>query len=182
MRAIAAVLVTLVVFLAGLSQPVSAVTPEEIVRLAKSGVSDDIILALVARDKTIFSLSPEDLIALKTQGISEAVLVAMLKSGREEGEAAVARQAAQAEAERVEAASLTPNVVVVGHGPDRPNSGHFDRVYAEPFFGSPWYYPSPVVRRSLCVAQMKPGPTQGGLAYVTQCPPQVQRSRGRLAR
>jgi len=182
MRASAALLATFVVFLAGLSQPVTAVTPEEIVRLTKSGVSDDVILAFVARDRTIFALSPEDLIVLKTQGVSEAVLVAMLKSGRDEGETALARQAAQAEAERVEAASLTPNVVVVGHGPDRPNSGHFDRVYAEPWFGYSWYDPSPVVRRSLCVAQMKPGPTQGGLAYVTQCPPQVQRSRGRLPR
>lgn len=182
MRALAALLATLVVVLAGLSQPAAAVTPEDIVRLAKSGASDDLILALVARDRTIFSLSPEDLIALKTQGISEAVLVAMLKSGREEGEAAVARQAAQAEADRLEAASLAPNVVVVGHGPDRPNSGHFDRVYTEPWFGYSSYYPSPVVRRPLCVAQMKPGPAQAGLAYVTQCPLQVQRSRGRLPR
>jgi hypothetical protein len=139
-----------------------------------------VILALVARDRTIFTLNPDDLVALKSQGISEAVLVAMLKSGREEGEAAFAQQTAQAAAERLETAWLQPNVVVVGHGPDRPNSGHFDRVYADSSFGSSSYYP--IVRRPLCIAQMKPGPAQAGLAYVTQCPLQVQRSRGKLPR
>jgi hypothetical protein len=172
------------VFLAGFSRPVAAVTPEDIVTLTKSGVSDDVILALVARDRTIFTLNPDDLVVLKRQGLSEAVLVAMLKSGREEGEAAFAEQTSRADADRVETAWLPPNVVVVGHGPDRPNSGHFDRVYAEPFFGYSSYYPSyPAVRRPLCIAQVKPGPTQAGFAYTTGCPLQVhQRSRGKLPR
>ena len=167
------------VLLAGFSRPVAAVTPDDIVRLTKSGVSDDLILALVARDRTIFTLNPDDLVALKQQGLSEAVLVAMLKSGREEGEAALAEQTARAGADQAETAWLPPNVVVVGHGPDRPNSGHFDRVYAEPFFG---YSSYPLVRRPLCIAQVKPGPTQAGFAYATGCPLQVQRSRGKLRR
>jgi hypothetical protein len=169
-----------VVFLAGFSRPVAAVTPEDIVTLTKSGVSDDVILALVARDRTIFTLNPDDLVALKKQGLSEAVLVAMLRSGREEGEAAFAEQTARADADRVETAWLPPNVVVVGHGPDRPNSGHFDRVYAEPFFGYSSYYP--LVRRPLCIAEVKPRPTQAGLAYPTGCPLQAQRSHGKLPR
>jgi hypothetical protein len=167
------------VLLAGFSRPVAAVTPDDIVRLTKSGVSDDLILALVARDRTIFTLNPDDLVALKQQGLSEAVLVAMLKSGREDGEAALSEQTARAAADQAETAWLPPNVVVVGHGPDRPNSGHFDRVYAEPFFG---YSSYPLVRRPLCIAQVKPGPTQAGFAYATGCPLQVQRSRGKLRR
>ena len=177
MRALV-ILALSVVFLAGFSRPAAAVTPEDIVRLTKSGVSDDVILAFVARDRTIFTLNPDDLVALQKQGVSEAVLVAMLKSGREEGEAAFAEQTARAAADRVE--SLPPNVVVVGHGPDRPNSGHFDRIYAEPFFGYSSYYP--LVRRPLCIAQVKPGPTQAGFAYTTECPLQVQRSHGKLPR
>ena len=167
------------VLLAGFSRPVAAVTPDDIVRLTKSGVSDDVILALVARDRTIFTLNPDDLVALKQQGLSEAVLVAMLKSGREEGEAAFAEQTARAAADQAETAWLPPNVVVVGHGPDRSNSGHFYCVYAEPFFG---YSSYPLVRRPLCIAQVKPGPTQAGFAYATGCPLQVQRSRGKLPR
>ena len=65
----------------------SAATIEEIVRLAKSGVSDEVILTLIERDKTIFTIPPDDLVTLKSDGVSEAVVVAMLKSGREEGEA-----------------------------------------------------------------------------------------------
>jgi hypothetical protein len=179
MRALVILALSLVV-LAGFSRPVAAVTPDDIVRLTKSGVSDDVILALVARDRTIFALNPDDLVALKQQGLSEAVLVAMLKSGREEGEAAFAEQTARAAADQVETAWVPPNVVVIGHGPDRPNSGHFDRVYAEPIFGYSSYYP--LVRRPLCIAQVKPGPTQAGFAYTTGCPLQVQRSRGKLPR
>lgn len=166
--------------LIGSSPLVSAVTPDEIVRLTKSGISDDVILALVARDRTIFALNPDDIVALKKQGLSEAVIVAMLKSGRDEGDAALAEQTAQAAADRVEAAWLPPNVVVIGHGPDRPNSGHFDRVYADAWFGYSSYYP--IAQPPLCVAHMKPGPTQAGLAYVTQCPLRAPRVPGKLPR
>lgn len=166
--------------LTSFAQPASAVTREEIVRLAKSGVSDEVILALVDRDKTIFALTPEDLVALKRDGVSEGVLVAMLKSGRDEGEAAFAQQAAQSAADRVETAWLPPNVVVIGHGPDRPNSGHYERLSREPWFGYATYYPP--IRRPLCVAQMAPAPANAGLAYVTECPLQPQKARVKLPR
>ena len=113
----------------------SAVTREEIVRLSKSGVSDEVILALVDRDKTIFTINPDDLVALKSEGVSEAVVLAMLKSGREEGEAAFAYQAAQAAADRAAVAWIAPNVVVIGHGPDRPNTGYRDPLHVSP---RPW--------------------------------------------
>jgi hypothetical protein len=183
--------VTLIVMsIALLVVPASAVTRDDIVRLAGSGVSDEVILTLVDRDKTIFALTPEDLVALKQQGVSDAVITAMLRSGREEGEAALAQQSAQAAAERLETASLGPNVVVIGHGPDRPNSGHYDRVYSDPFYGFGYasyypravHYPTPAVRAPLCVAQVKPGPTNPGLAYVTGCPLQVPAGRSKLAR
>jgi hypothetical protein len=188
----ASVLALAIALLAAAPTPASAVTREEIVKLAKAGVSDDVILALVDRDKTIFALTPDDLVTLKGNGVSEAVTLAMLRSGREEGEAALAQQAAQAAAERAETAWLSPNVVVIGHGPDRPNSGHYDSPYA--YHGlysgygnySAWpayssFY-SPVVRRPLCLAHTKPGPATAGVAYLTECPLQVQQSRGKLAR
>jgi hypothetical protein len=164
----------------------------EIVRLSKSGVSDDVILALIERDKTIFTIAPDDLLALKSEGVSEAVVVAMLKSGREEGEEAVARQAAQAAAERAEVALLAPNVVVIGHGPDRPNSGHYDYVpapsrplAAELVQGG--LYPVSLtdtlpVPRAMCIAEMRTGPSRAAFSYVTQCPYEPEHRRGRLAR
>jgi hypothetical protein len=171
-----------------------AASVEEIVRLSKSGVSDDVILALIGRDKTIFTIAPDDLLALKSEGVSEPVVLAMLKSGREEGEEAVARQAAQAAAERAEVA-LLPNVVVFGHGPDRPNSGHYDHVFvpSRPSFGGfvqGDLYPVPLTdtfdalpaRRSLCIAEMRTGPSRTAFTYVTECPSQMEQRRGRLAR
>ena len=154
-----------VMLLALVPAAASAVTREEIVRLSKSGVSDEVILALVDRDKTIFTISPDDLVALKRDGVSEAVLLAMLKSGRQEGEAAFAQQAAQAAADSAAAAWLAPNVVVVGHGPDRPNTGYRDGYYVPPrplpFYDT--YFP--IIRRPLCVAQVAPGPSHGYPAY-----------------
>jgi hypothetical protein len=167
-------------FVASFGVPASAVTRAEIVRLAKSGVSDVVILAVIDRDKTIFALTPDDLVALQGEGVSQAVVLAMLKSGRAEGEAAFAAQAAQAAAERAETAWVGPGFVVVGHGPDRPNSGHGDS-----FYGDPWFVPVgpfPVGRRSVCVAHVQPGPAGGSSEYFTGCPAHVQRSRGKLAR
>jgi hypothetical protein len=169
-----------------------AASVDEIVRLSKSGVSDDVILALIGRDKTIFTIAPDDLVTLKSEGVSEAVVVAMLKSGRAEGEEAVARQAAQAAAERAEAASLAPNVVVIGHGPDRPNTGYYDHgsapsrpPWAEFFTGG--LYPVSLadtfpVRRSLCLAEMRTGPSRAAFTYVTDCPAQLEHRRSKLAR
>ena len=170
MRVILPAILTLT--LLGLNQTTaSAVTRDEIVRLSRSGVSDDVILALVDRDKTIFSIAPEDLVTLKSEGVSEAVVLAMLKSGREEGEAAFAQQAARAAADREAAAWLAPNVVVIGHGPNRPNTGYrgsreSSYLPPHPVYGDVL----PAARRSLCVARMNSGPTHGPLAYVTDCP------------
>jgi hypothetical protein len=168
----------------------SAVTREEIVHLSKSGVSDEVILALVERDKTIFTIDADDLVALKRDGVSEAVVVAMLKSGRAEGEAAFARQVAQAAADRAEAALLVPAIVPVGHGPDRPNTGYRDRDrQVAPLRPWPQYelttLPGPFVqglRPSLCVAQVAARPGHAAFTYVTECPPQLHRRSGKLPR
>ena len=171
-----------VLLLSLVPSPASAVTREEIVRLSKAGVSNELILALIDRDKTIFTISPDDLVALKSEGVSEPVVVAMLKSGRDEGDAAFAQASAQAAADRAAALWLAPNVVVIGHGPDRPNTGYHDGAYLSP---RPWQaYDSFVLapRRSLCVAQAAPRPGHAGFQYVTECPAQVQRRSSKLPR
>ena len=177
-----------ILLLALVPSPASAVTREEIVRLSKSGVSDEVILALVDRDKTIFAINPDDLVALKGEGVSEAVVLAMLKSGREEGEAAFAYQVAQAAAERAAAVWLAPNVVVIGHGPDRPNTGYRDSLHASP---RPWplYEMSGLsgpfvqsLRPSLCVAHVAARPGHAAFRYMTECPPQPHRRSGKLPR
>ena len=90
----------------------SAATVDQIVKLAKSGVSDTLILALIARDKSIFSIEPEQLVTLQ-QDLSEPVILAMLKSGRAEAEAAANAEAALTAAWFL-ATAVPPQVVVVG--------------------------------------------------------------------
>jgi hypothetical protein len=125
MRPLRIPLVASLVLTAGILVPTaaSAVTVDQIVQLSRAGVTETVILALIDRDRTIFTLEPEQLVTLKAQGVSETVILAMLKSGREEGE-----RAAQAAADLntgfiMSSLSSTPDVVVVGHGPDVPNGG-----------------------------------------------------------
>jgi hypothetical protein len=82
------VLATLVLVGLLMPAPASAVTLDQVVALARAGVTDAVILALIDRDKTIFSIEPEQIVALRDAGVSEPVILAMLKSGREEGERA----------------------------------------------------------------------------------------------
>src|SRR3954469_7817520 len=74
-------------------RPAFAITIDQIVSLAKSGVTDTVILALIDRDRTVFAIEPEQIVSLQRDGLSENVILAMVKSGRAEGE-----QQARAEA------------------------------------------------------------------------------------
>lgn len=119
----------------------TAVTIADIVALTKAGVSDPVILALIERDKTILSIAAEQLVALKNDGVSEAVVIAMLRSGRDEAPPPPAPVVEVAPAQE-------PNIVIVGNGPDRPNSGDYDRsvrTYYVPY-AVPYVVPAPVYR------------------------------------
>ena len=122
----------------------SAVTVQEIVSLTKAGVSEPVILALIERDKNIFTITPEQLVALQKEGLTDAVLLAMLRSGRQE-------PPLQQPSSPLPPASVPqynqydqrePNVVVVGHGPDRPNAGDVYYYGAAPY-AVPYLVPVP---------------------------------------
>jgi hypothetical protein len=102
----------------------SAVTVDQIVALSKAGISEAVILALLDRDGTVLSIEPEQIVALKRDGLSDTLIVAMLKSGREEGEAAAREVSAFRAASILSTLSPVPEVVIVGHGPDRPNTAY----------------------------------------------------------
>lgn len=182
----------------------SAVTVEQIVALSKAGVSDAVILALLDRDRTVLTIEPEQLVVLKREGLSDSLILAMLRNGRAEGD-----EAARADASLNAAAILSsldmsaapnPQVVVVGHGPDRPNTGAaFDEIdrtirrgpIVPPFvpYGIPYkrglharvrntrpygfdqgYYRGD---RLLCRAQVNTA-HGAGPSYVTECPAVMQ--------
>ena len=128
----------------------SAVTIDQVVALAKSGVTDVVILALIDRDRTVFAIEPEQIVTLQREGLSEKVILAMLKSGRAEGEQAARADAAYNSAAIASALATEPQTVMVGHGPDRPNTPHIDGFYSGPpvsTFVPAQYYARPAVLR-----------------------------------
>jgi len=129
--------------LAAVSPPVSAlaVTVDEIVGLSRAGVTDAIILALIDRDKSILAIGPDDIVKLQREGVSQAVIVAMLKSGRAEGDDAARVDAADTAAFIASRLGPEPDLLIVGHGPDRPNASYRDGFYppgADPYYVLPY--------------------------------------------
>lgn len=201
MRALHAVAVVLVTVFALAPAPVSAATVEQIVALSKAGVSEAVILALLDRDRTLLTIEPDQLVALKRDGLSDAIITAMLKSGRDQAEDA-ARAVSEANAASVlSALNSTPGLVVVGHGPDRPNTVHTEDLYrgfrdgvrlpsaipysspyaiphAAPYrrgFATRGFQSPPHLAPMLCLAQVNTAKGRGP-AYVTECPAVMQRS------
>ena len=100
----------------------SAASVQEVVALSNSGVSDEVILALIERDNSIFTIDPEQLVALQRQGLSQAIILAMLRSGR--SPSGGSRPPDAAATPLVATVPSMPDTVIVGHGPDRPNTSH----------------------------------------------------------
>jgi hypothetical protein len=144
MRAFLRTILAAVVIAAGHPQPAHAspLTVEQIVGLARAGVTDAIILALIDRDRTIFAIEPDQIVALQRDGVSEPVILAMLKSGRAEGDDAARADAADTAAFIRSTLAPAPELVIVGHGPERPNTAHSDGFYSAPsmgtFYGLPY--------------------------------------------
>jgi hypothetical protein len=192
-----------VAFVGLLPATASAVTLDQILALKSAGVTDAVVLALIDRDRTVFSIEPEQIVTLQRSGLSEAVILALLKSGREEGDQAARADSAYNAAAISAALAPAPELVIVGHGPDRPNTPQ------HPFYSSPpasFYIPVPYgipsyggslgwsrrrqeapaygaprfdSPRSLCYAQVNTPRTTAPLSFVTECPLVMQPARRR---
>jgi hypothetical protein len=177
----------------------SAITIDQVVSLAKAGVTDTVILALIDRDRTVFAIEPEQIVALQRDGLSEKVILAVLKSGRAEGEQAARADAASNAAWIAMNLATEPLTVTVGHGPDRPNTPHVDGFYSGPpvsaFAVAPYYAPAFRYRKpqpfstrranefrsneplALCYAQVSTHAATNAASFVTECPAIMQPRR-----
>jgi hypothetical protein len=170
----------------------SAITVDQVVSLAKSGVTDTVILALIDRDRTVFAIEPEQIVSLQRDGLSERVILAMLKSGRDEGEQAARADSQYNSAWIASGLATEPETISVGHGPDRPNNPHIDGFYSGPpasTFAAPYYGPTFGYRtqplkshrarepRALCYAQISTLRTTNQTPFVTECPAVMQPRR-----
>ena len=61
----------------------SAVSVRDIIELARAGLPDDVLVAVIDADRTIFTLDKEQILELKKAGVSNTVLLKMLRTGRE---------------------------------------------------------------------------------------------------
>jgi hypothetical protein len=73
---------------------------EGVIKLVKSGMSEELIVSVIRQQPGSYQLGANDLIALKDGGVSEKVIAAMLARGKGEG-AAVATGAATASAPKL---------------------------------------------------------------------------------
>jgi hypothetical protein len=60
-----------------------AVTVDDIIALSKSGVGEEVLVALIDADRTIFTLTRDQIVALKQAGVPPGVIVKMIGSARE---------------------------------------------------------------------------------------------------
>jgi hypothetical protein len=59
-----------------------AVTTVQLVELAKAGLSDEVLIALIETDGSTFQLSAADILQLHREGLSNGVILAMQKAGQ----------------------------------------------------------------------------------------------------
>ena len=59
-----------------------AVTLREIIELSKTGLSDEVLLALIDVERRAYPVDSDTLKMLKESGVSERVIIALIRSGR----------------------------------------------------------------------------------------------------
>jgi hypothetical protein len=91
-----------------------AVSVNDIIALARAGLGDEVLLALIEVEGSVFTIDKATLTRLKEAGVSERVIVAMVKSGRTPPPAPEAGAIVPA----ADDSPPEPQVVVIEH--DRP--------------------------------------------------------------
>ena len=66
------------------SVPAQASTVDDVAMLSKKGVGDEVLLALIEKDKANFKVYAKDVLKLKDAEVSDAVIVALIKHKGEE--------------------------------------------------------------------------------------------------
>src|SRR4029453_14521519 len=90
----------------------------------KSGVSEQVIVAVIERDQTLFTLSPALIMKLQREGLSDRILLALIKSGRLNEPPLPASPVAPAASPM----PPLPAIAIVGHGAQLPNTSEFDSL------------------------------------------------------
>ena len=108
MRRLIIVLATMAA-LAVSARAAHALTIRDIIELARAGLGDDVILALIEVDRGVYPIDAATLKQLKAAGVGDRVLVALVRSGRE------APPVPEPPLQEAAAEAPAPQVVVVDH-------------------------------------------------------------------
>ena len=116
----------------GFAAPAQAVTLRDLIDLSRSGLSDDILIALVEAEQSVFRLDAVDVQHLKQQGLSDRLVIHLLQT-----------PTLRAEAERNDRLAYGPAPAPVVH--TAPDAVVIDRVET---IAIPIYVPIVVERRN----------------------------------
>ena len=116
---------TLLAFVAVLAITASradALTLRDLIELNRSGVGDQVLIALIEVDRGVFNIDTNTLKMLKEAGISDQVIVALIRSGRTQPppEPAPAPLQDEPTADAATPSTLKPEVIVIDHHDSQP--------------------------------------------------------------
>jgi hypothetical protein len=97
------------ILVAALAGSAEALTIRDVIELARAGLGDEVLLALIDVDRGVYAIDTATLKQLKAAGVSDRVIAALVRSGREFREPDVAVT------EQQEPDQPAPQVVVIDH-------------------------------------------------------------------
>jgi hypothetical protein len=121
----------------------------DVVKLARAQVSEDIIVSYIQNSGTVYTLEPKDIVYLKEQGVSDRVLSCMLDQRRRVVETAQVTAPAQQPApvyQQPQSASVTAPLTPVTSDYATPASSVYVIPYPSAtyaYYGYPSYYRYP---------------------------------------
>lgn len=109
----------------------AAVTPEELIELGRSGLGDEVLLALIDTDGVPAAVDPQAALRMRTGGLSDRVIAAAVRS-------AARRQSTPPEPATLDCSACESNIAVIG-GQHEPAPVIVEREV----YYVPWLVPVP---------------------------------------
>lgn len=122
MRRLATVAAVAIVVAISFASRADALTVRDVIELSKAGLSDQVLLALIAVDNRVYTLDADSVRQMKDAGVSDAVMLAMIHAGRETVRAVQPAAPDQESSLAAPSPSLAPQpqVVVIEHADTQP--------------------------------------------------------------
>ena len=81
-RILALAMVALLLPLVGYADSQRPMTPQDVIRLARAGAGEEVLLSQIDASHEVFTLTVQDILDLKEAGVSDRVITYMINSGK----------------------------------------------------------------------------------------------------